>query len=466
MLSSMTQLYTPILAKALQTALLVGFLCFSMSIDANAQHVQLKTGDLFIKAKQTTAFTSGAHGDIKGATHVQNDPVVSSHNNNSLPQHLAYYEHRGIDWELVYNNTLTYTATGQVKSEIFRDSTGENTKRHSHNYDSQGNITEFLIDEWLNNEWVLDYGRRNQFTYNTAGFITELFSQSFGEGAWKNSYKLIYTYDDANRVTEAVYYDWNSSDWQTDYRLIYAYASTNALPDTVVIQEWENNAYVNNDRFIDIVWNNAEELESFISQEWINNAWENVLKSNSTYDALGGRVTILQEWVNNTWLNEFRDSITNDEHGNEVAKKTEHWTNNAWVFSSESQYNLTYSETGDLTERIRRYWRDDEEGWVNSYREVYSNFLRVTTSLPVAIAKMTVHVYPNPVTDVLHLNTDVTESTLLQLTDITGKVVYTKTLLARSAAVQEINLSALPAGMYVLSLRNNKTSHTSKILKQ
>jgi hypothetical protein len=466
MTSSMIKLRNSGLAKALQLALAAGFLCLCLIVDASAQHSQHKADNLFKKPVHPFTPPTKAPGESLAATSVLSAPIISSHNNNSLPQHMAYSEYRENDFELIYNNTITYTAKGEIETEIFREPSGENTERYRHKYDSYGNLTEFLIDEWEDDDWVQTYGSNNQFTYNTEGGITEVVVQYFDKGAWINSHKLIFTYDNSKRRTEEVYHVWNESDWDIEDRALYIYTGTQALPGTIVIQDWENNAYVNSDRYIDIVWHNAEEVASFISQEWVNNAWENVFKSNTTFDDLGGSVTVTQEWVNNTWVNDGRTSTTNDEHGNQVAFKSEDWSNNAWAFTYESEYNLTYNEEGDLTERVRRYRYNHDEIWRNEYKEVYSNFFRVTTSLSGVKAKMAVNVYPNPISDALYIEANIAESTQLQLTDITGKVVFTRTLVSGNADAQRVNLSALPAGMYVLSLRNNKTSHTSKILKQ
>jgi hypothetical protein len=65
-------------------------------------------------------------------------------------------------------------------------------------------------------------------------------------------------------------------------------------------------------------------------------------------------------------------------------------------------------------------------------------------------------IYPNPVKDILHIQNS--GKATFTLTNQSGKILLTKTINGNG----EINVSALPAGLYYL--KNNETGATQKIM--
>ena len=86
-------------------------------------------------------------------------------------------------------------------------------------------------------------------------------------------------------------------------------------------------------------------------------------------------------------------------------------------------------------------------------KSTYSN----TASVKIPATMMTV--YPNPVTDKLTV-TNVKANDLLKLTNISGQVL----LIKRGAGPVEMNLSGLPAGLYLLTSQQERK--TIRIVKQ
>ena len=85
--------------------------------------------------------------------------------------------------------------------------------------------------------------------------------------------------------------------------------------------------------------------------------------------------------------------------------------------------------------------------------------LSVTTLIKQAEAVNYLKVYPNPVENILHVETDKT-GVFYQLLNISGQSVSNGIL---ENTKQEINLSAFPAGSYILKIDNRETH---KIIKQ
>lgn len=85
--------------------------------------------------------------------------------------------------------------------------------------------------------------------------------------------------------------------------------------------------------------------------------------------------------------------------------------------------------------------------------------LTVSTLLPETQLGRTIQLYPNPVTDILNINTE--ENNIhVQLLNIHGEVIKTETLKLQTG---ELDFSVLPNGTYILKV-NGRETH--KIIKQ
>ncbi len=81
-----------------------------------------------------------------------------------------------------------------------------------------------------------------------------------------------------------------------------------------------------------------------------------------------------------------------------------------------------------------------------------------TESITEAVYKP-ITIYPNPVTDILHIDTDAKE-VKMQLHNLSGALVLEKT------NCQYISLAHLPQGVYMLTVTTTQGVHTQKVIKQ
>lgn len=90
----------------------------------------------------------------------------------------------------------------------------------------------------------------------------------------------------------------------------------------------------------------------------------------------------------------------------------------------------------------------------------YSNLAGVNSP---GVFEINLSVFPNPVKDVLHLSTDLSDEFEIQLSDLCGK----QHCLQKMKKQVAIDLSHLNAGMYILSVKkDNETVYSSKIMRQ
>jgi hypothetical protein len=79
--------------------------------------------------------------------------------------------------------------------------------------------------------------------------------------------------------------------------------------------------------------------------------------------------------------------------------------------------------------------------------------------------KINISAYPNPFSSVVFvkLNEKVTGNLELKIVDLAGKPVYTERIPAEE--INQINLSSLYRGIYILTIRNNNIQINFKIIK-
>jgi len=73
-----------------------------------------------------------------------------------------------------------------------------------------------------------------------------------------------------------------------------------------------------------------------------------------------------------------------------------------------------------------------------------------------------IHIFPNPVNDVLNITLSDEGAYTLRLMDVTGKIIYAETATTGNTA---LNLSGINTGVYSLTITNDRVSKTVKIIK-
>jgi len=78
---------------------------------------------------------------------------------------------------------------------------------------------------------------------------------------------------------------------------------------------------------------------------------------------------------------------------------------------------------------------------------------------------VTFNIYPNPTTDILNIQSkeNLPENTSLRIYDVVGKQVFSK--LAENSNMNQINLSHLNSGIYILQIKGNDIDQTFKFIK-
>ena len=73
------------------------------------------------------------------------------------------------------------------------------------------------------------------------------------------------------------------------------------------------------------------------------------------------------------------------------------------------------------------------------------------------VQQSTLHIYPNPASEVFSFEYSFTGNSILELIDLTGRIVMTKNLSA-DCTIHNINVNGISKGMYVITVRNEKAT--------
>jgi hypothetical protein len=83
----------------------------------------------------------------------------------------------------------------------------------------------------------------------------------------------------------------------------------------------------------------------------------------------------------------------------------------------------------------------------------------ITSTLGVAHVENTIRIYPNPATDVVHLNNVNSKIKSVRLCNLQGKLI-------QESFTNDFSVTNLPAGIYYISVQTDKSTFTSKLVKR
>ena len=97
----------------------------------------------------------------------------------------------------------------------------------------------------------------------------------------------------------------------------------------------------------------------------------------------------------------------------------------------------------------------------------YLNFQDLTTAIASVDQQGALQLYPNPVADVLNIQlpNEGNQVCIIEILTIDGRLVYKEKQNPYKNATQ-INVSALPQGIYLCKINNGITTATTKFIKQ
>lgn len=315
-----------------------------------------------------------------------------------------------------------------------------------------------------------EYSVIDSLFYNDQGQMIKLSGWQLLDGIWKNVYYIDYTYDAAGNIASRTNYNMFGGEWNLGGVYEYTYNQDNQIvltTLTMIGMVYQRIDYTYMDGLLtQEVWSNYDGVGVSPSEK-LCYGYENGLKV-CEYDSIiadyntwvyyGYRTYIYDDFGNCTeyhYIDHTRDeaerSVYSYDYDMPLAETLMPWDPEMVRPKTYTNTHAYYSEawyTVDVNHVLQ---------YVCDYIYEYAD-INLSINVPVAES---LSVYPNPASDVVVLEGLPEALVKLQVIDAVGRVADVHYV---SAVNNQINLSSLPAGCYVLRVASQNDVRTVKVV--
>jgi hypothetical protein len=373
----------------------------------------------------------------------------------------------------------------------------ENYERLSYTYDTTGNLSEKLKEQFTLNtssgSWNL-FSKENT-VYDTLDRPTQTITSLYSNGNWNNYFKIDLAYDSIGNQIYKTSSNWLNGQWNTQLGEKRFYSFNNNLPDSLIFQSWnptssqfENNTcylfhYSNTDLdWMEVLkWNNTwtpfqkiQNLNFFLPYS-SGDFWKWYQTNLSAYEKMDNTSSNLlpfekgilnflnpgvllselyQHGTNGTWVDSSKTEYQYYQSNGRIKEIDEFsFVNNAWY-----QYNGTYTTYTDNTDgnidyQIEKDWQN--QTWENQKKIMYTyefqtGLSELTNALPM--------LFPNPAQNEINLP-PTSKNQPFQLFTSHGRLVWEGNLNGH-----KIDVSQLMPGLYLL--RTKQGQNLGRFIKE
>jgi len=152
--------------------------------------------------------------------------------------------------------------------------------------------------------------------------------------------------------------------------------------------------------------------------------------------------------------------------GGTLSNNTYKWYKNGVLFKTKTgNASLTVNSNGNYSVAVTNS--------IATQLTLYSDTVQVTNLLQqnnlatIEATSNNFSIYPNPVKSIATISFNATGNCTIQLTDVSGNILQTKTILAKGTSTLQLDVSKYAAGMYFVSIINEgKLLHTLQLNKE
>jgi hypothetical protein len=428
----------------------------------------------------------------------------------------------GIDWQ--YNgpdSVIIYDTNGNLIIKEYTTSGGVYS-RDSNTYDALNNQLTCLTLTSIGGVWT--NSTRVFFTYDLNNNQIGSISQNWNSGAWVNSFKAILTYDSNNNYVGGYGQEWDTA-WTTLWQYTVTYDAYNN-ETSYMLQKKYNGNWVNFTNYL-YTYDANNNLIDDIHQTILGGAWYNEWRGINTYDGNNNHIKMTtQTWTGSIWKTTGQRIWEYNSSNQVTSTITQSWitSSSTWLNLDSTHYYYPYSHTcsahftlyPDTTIQhhwfalnqatgigtINCFWSwgdsttstgntpshtysapayynicltvSDSTGCISTFCDsstyVYKTeqtmiTVSVVSQLPTGISELNdnfnIGVFPNPATTQLFMLSRSEPITEVNFFDPTGILV----LHAYPAEVNYIDITSVPAGIYVAEIKTRNTSTRKRWVK-
>lgn len=311
-------------------------------------------------------------------------------------------------------------------------------------------LQQALTESWVNGEW--QNAVRATYTDNN-GYLHYILREQWNGEGWHTTGQTTYTNTAEGDIDNVVGQDGDGSNWTNSNKSLWSYNEDGNVA-TITNQMWNGNAW-QNQSIIHYSYNDTGKVTHILMENWNagNSAWETYLQQNYTLNDAGEPSEILMQLYDatgDTWTDYSRQ--TNTYTGGLLSYYLlEIHVAGSWINSTE--VNRTFDSQDRIAQEIMNLWNGND--WGASSRITYTYGI-------LGLAEFNrpgLSIYPNPASDILHISTT-DNLKAVSAYDLQGRAV----MLAGNA--DAVDVSALPAGIYILNAETESGTTKIKFLKK
>jgi len=342
-------------------------------------------------------------------------------------------------------------------------------KRHTFLYED-GKCIIHLVQEWENNQW--GNLEKYSYKYDSQNNMIEKIEQSWQWGEWINNLKSTYIYNSQNNITSYVI-SWHLGQWMEFFKGTLSYDSQNNLTE-MILQIYSGSDIWENLSIERYTYNAQNVLSEILSQQWEDAGWEDITLQTFYYNEQNQcTYYILQYyWEDYGWENEKKVVFTYDAQNNITSKTQSWWGWDEWI--NTGRFTCSYDENNNAISGFCQYWSSydwvNDEGYLYVYYnnmqsldfEMFGHRFTATYIKPSSVGvkennlpNNSVLLYPNPVSNILHIETSSAITPEIKIYSIQGVLLI-------NAKGNQIDVSSLPSGIYITEVNGV----CQKIVKQ
>lgn len=357
-------------------------------------------------------------------------------------------------------------------SESFDGSTWVLMNRAEFIYDDGNNLTEEVDFSWNSgsSQWIKT--GLGILTYNADNQVVVELDQSFNGAEIEEQNRATNTYNSEGKITQFLEEEYINSNWVNKNKVEVEY--DNGIIVSAIRSEWDvvNGTYGEDLSRLALIYNDNTTLRSMLTESWEDSSWVTAARSVYYYNENNKR--ILEEdqfWDGSAWTVARKTTYVYDANGNVLTKKQFNNIDGEFVLEDEETNTFDLSQLmADLAHPYKDKTGVDYlfeiNGIVNkiltttsfAYGRTTYNYGESTASIP-AFNLANVQVHPNPATDILNISIQNGLIFKIDVYNLLGKKIFTSTK-------TKINIESLAKGVYLLKIRSEDGGViTKKLIK-
>ena len=349
-----------------------------------------------------------------------------------------------------------------------------NQLKSVYNYNALNQMSQINVYYWTGSVWGYDH--REIYTYDENENIIEVLIQ-IHDGGWINLLLYTVSYNINNEITELLIQNWVNLQWQNFERTLISY-DANDFKIEELHQYWTNDwwddirySYTNDEQ------GNILEI---LQENMIGSNWVEYYLTLFSYDTDFNILTQLGQFNSSgTWVNDILNTFEYDSNDNMISDLEQYWFMDEWWNNNFTTY--TFDDNENLIEILQQEWGNDEWMNDALTEHLYQEVEVHEDQIHIANIKLWNYPNPfNPATEIRFQTSDFVknEATEIEIYNLKGQIVKTIPVILspstqlRTALVEgsvwwngtDNNDKPVSSGVYFYKLKVGTTEITKKML--